>query len=823
MMRSILFLIATGCFTTSATLGADSSGGTNAPVATEHAANSGPLVSEQEFWSALDLDFPGLERVKTAVAQGDFPLAAEAYLDFRRTKSRARYSIDPKSKPAKAEATSDPSGEKVLQHILVDNNYGFQKGEVPLGENIDWTYNPVSPDDPKYTTEFQWCLLNRSHMWETLAKAYWKTLDDRYVREYVAQLRDWVHDCPVVSVDTGKSISWRGIEAGIRMYSTWPPTYFRVLDSPAFTPDANQLYATSCLEHARHLAKITLENPKRSGNHVVMENNGLATVGFLFPEFKEARHFRDVALDRMTRELTRQVYPDGMQIELTFSYHNVTLDNFMDLAELAKLNDFPLPALYDSTMKAMYLAETRMMDQNGLLPFFNDCTHDIYASKTCRKALKRWKDPRFEFAVSLGQKGDRKGKAPPLSDALEYAGYYVMRSDWSPRGLYAVFDGGPAGSGHYHEDKLHFVLSGFGKPLVTDPSNYAYDKSKFRNYVLITRSHNTITVDGKDQHRGNNSGVAEIKKTGNPWLVSPLFDYVSATYDSGYQQSEYIEQQYMPLRYVGERDKSVTHTRHFIFLKPSYFVAVDFLEGSGTHRFDAFFQLDAPDATVDEAQKSVRSARTDGAQVELFPLDLDGLEVRKVQGQTEPQLLGWIPRQNRPIPTIVYTKQQAAPASFGTVLFPYETTPPTLSGEPFLQDQPGVWARRISSDAEQTEIAIRRGANAMQLDSILTEPLSTDAKLAITRKPRNGPSAWTGIWKATRLSGAACELTLEKAGALILQIAGDSVVVFNPQKEPARVTFKKPFRKEVKVAPGVWTRISAKETKSILPPPELHF
>ena len=44
------------------------------------------------------------------------------------------------------------------------------------------------------------------------------------------------------------------------------------------------------------------------------------------------------------------------------------------------------------------------------------------------------------------------------SHAFPYSGHYVMRSGWDKDATYLLFDAGPFGAGHQHEDKLHFVL-----------------------------------------------------------------------------------------------------------------------------------------------------------------------------------------------------------------------------------------------------------------------------------------------------------------------------------------------------------------------------
>lgn len=60
-----------------------------------------------------------------------------------------------------------------------------------------------------------------------------------------------------------------------------------------------------------------------------------------------------------------------------------------------------------------------------------------------------------------------------------------------------LFDVGPFGAGHQHEDKLGFVIYAYGAYLVIDSGIYPYDTSRWRRYVLSPYAHNVIHVDKK--------------------------------------------------------------------------------------------------------------------------------------------------------------------------------------------------------------------------------------------------------------------------------------------------------------------------------------
>ena len=123
-------------------------------------------------------------------------------------------------------------------------------------------------------------------------------------------------------------------------------------------------------EHAYHL--MPASRFKSGSNWGTMEGNGLFTVGVLFPEFREAQAWRDTAVARLYGELDRQVYPDGMQIELTTGYHQVSLRNMEQPLRLAKLNDVAMPEDYLAKMERMYHFNLYAARPDRRLPALND-------------------------------------------------------------------------------------------------------------------------------------------------------------------------------------------------------------------------------------------------------------------------------------------------------------------------------------------------------------------------------------------------------------------------------------------------------------------
>jgi hypothetical protein len=394
---------------------------------------------------------------------------------------------------------------------------------------------------------------------------------------------------------------------------------------------------------------------------------------------------------------------------------------------------------------------------------------------------------------------------------LPYAGFYAMRSGWKGDDLFLFFRAGPTGIGHIHEDMLEITLRAFGQNLLFDAGNYNYDSSEMRRYAIGTASHNTVIVDGKWQHRGDSKAITE--PVHNPWVTTPLFDFVAATYDSGYQQSVYAKREYDPQQWTGTPDRSVTHARRVLFLKPYYALVLDSLDGTGQHTFDSHFHLDAPAARLDPATHAAFTQRPDNVQLALYPLAQDHLAVDVVQGQKDP-LLGWYsnrnPSLNRPIPTVRFRKVQQAPALFATFLYPYRGAAPSFSAGPDVAPENGIWTRTLTTGAEEAAVAVTLDGtpHTLTLHGKLMGEARTAAALLVVRKPAHGNATYRGGWGVTQYQDAELSFTVSAPSSLVCVTAGGRVLFFNADTQPRTVTLTSPFQRQADLPAGAWTQVS---------------
>jgi hypothetical protein len=606
----------------------------------------GPRISDAEFFGAVNLDYAGLEKVKAAVGAADMVAAKHEFAEYLRHRTKPVWKPDRLAglaRGTRTDKTDTRDADRIMQRDLPSVGV-YHKFDT----TIDWSLDPINYRE----WPFQ---LNRHQFWTTLGLAYLATGEEKYAKEFVYQMTDWVKQCPVPVNDSGnKGVLWRTIEDGIRMGQTWPAAYYLFLHSPSFTDDAMVTMVKSEVEHARQL----LQWPT-TGNWLTMETNGLMHVGVLFPEFKEAETWRKTATDRLYAELDRQVYPDGAQIELSTGYHQVALGNFALAWDIAHINGIAMPADYIAKLQKMFDYDLDVSMPDGFAPGLNDAgkTNMMAQAKAGLAYFPERKD--FAWLATLG----KEGTVPTVgSIALPFSGHLVMRSGWKPEDRYLLFDAGPFGYGHQHEDALSFVIYAYGKYMLVDPGNYPYDSSQWRKYVLSTRAHNTIMVDGCEQHRRDRPKLEYVLSKPMPiqWDSTAKYDYASSVYEDGYAHDNSVK---------------VKHQRSMFFVKPDYWIVVDTLTPADdkSHKYESMFHLDMTGAEVDAASKSVRTTDAKGANLSILPMADEGLKVSIISGQEQPIVQGWMPAGGykcRPIPTPVFEKQQSGKASFAYVFYP---------------------------------------------------------------------------------------------------------------------------------------------------------
>ena len=677
---------------------------------------------ERAFLERVDADYPGLEAFKAALGDDDLEAAKLALVEHFRART------DPTGPPLATEASARTieRADEVLEHIFRSASCPPTKIEGP----IRWNEDPHNYD--------QWAIhLNRHFDWLHLGRAYAHTGDAKYAREFVALLNSWLDAMPVTIgshyVQGPHFVPGRTpltLDAGIRMAQTWWPAYYHFRAAPEFDANSQFRMLLSFVEHADYL--MNEEYFHVENNWGAMEANGLFHIAAMLPEMREAKLWLDTARERLIGCLDAQVYPDGAQKELTPGYHRVTLGNILGSLELAQRTGTELPEGLIARLEAMfeYFAAIAMPD--GRTPAVNDAGWGRAASAMAEVPELFPERADLLYAMTGGRSG-----VPPTRTSwhLPWAGWSIMRTGWTPQDSYLFFESGPFGRAHQHEDKLGIICHVAGKTVLTEGGTYSYDRSDWRRYVLSTRAHNTVMVDGLEQHR---RPLRETWVTDAPtdahWFSDDAFDYARGVYDDGYGDDNAVR---------------VAHERQVLFVKPGareqgYWIVCDKMtpEDAAEHTAEALFHLDAEEAEIDPATGAVTVAIGDTG-FRILPVGSVAPEVEIVQGQTEPQVQGWLPtgRHNelRPIPTAVFRWRAAGPSTMAFLLLPRD------AGD----DWPVSAARAIEAQGAFALEAQRTGGgrdvfvSGFADDAVVPGACETDAEAAMVRFDATGAATST--------------------------------------------------------------------------------
>ncbi len=610
------------------------------------------LTDEEFFTKHLDTSIPELSEAAALFAAGKEDEAKHVFAAYVRAALKPElYLADKREALAKDAKNIRAKAQRVFEHTFVSCRVPFTFADGV----IDWESNPTYNGYREWTWQ-----LNRHPEWKALAQYYLLTGDEAAPQEWVRELISWTKQAQVPENESGYATKcWRTIEAGIRM-SCWIYCIHAFLPSPAVTDEILTVFCKSLWEHGWRLRNFCT-----SHNWLIMEMHGLGRIALFFPFFRESAEWAAYSDRRLEEELDVQLYPDGMQYELSTGYHYVNVSNYQGVVDMYAQAGKEPPAYLRSGLKRMYDMYPRMMRPDLKAPTMNDGGNLELVGLYRPNARKLFPDdPVYRWIDT-----ERAEGAPPafLSYLFAWGGVAIFRDSWKPDALWAYMDGGPWGKAHQHEDKLNVQIYGYGHELIPEAGTFDYDTSLMRKYVLSTRGHNTARIDGQDQNRraGYVWDPEDIKKeAGMVFSSAPDREFAEAVYDEGYGP---------------DKDLSVTHKRKLIFLKkpaglPPLFLTVDdFTASDGKqHSYELIWHLHDNPTTI--SGRLVENAYEDGVGVAVTS---SAGSVNLVRGMKSPEFQGWLPKhgvgdvEHYPIPTILNTGLFTGAARVVTVLCPY--------------------------------------------------------------------------------------------------------------------------------------------------------
>lgn len=617
----------------------------------------------------IDMGRPGLEKVKAAYVQGDMIGAAKALLDYYKHSENATELI--KALPGKTNKTI-ATADTILNNVFIILNV---RGQVPVGDDghRDWYYKGPSND-----REWAW-LSNRHSQLLEVFNTYLETGNPKYAEYLDAFLRDFIIKSMPYPGQKGSESIWRGLEVAARA-KAWTRIFYGLINSEYLQPATRLLMLSSLPDHAHYN-----RNFHGGNNWLTMEISALATIAAYFPEFRESDSWLEYSIGAMTASMKDQVYPDGVQTELTSHYHNVSLANFELFKSICGKANKPLPDFFNQTIENMYayIAHAVRPDGNRILNNDGDRGSD---RELILKGAAQFDHPDWEFIATNGQFGSRPLDGP--SYFSPWAGQLVSRSGFDPDAHWSFFDLGPWGSGHQHNDKLHLSIAAYGRDLLVDAGRFAYTgevAEKFRPYAKGTQSHNLILIDGRGQDAGPTHAREPLGE--EHFKITEDFDYASHSFD----------------QFIG-LEGNAKHIRTLFYVRGEFWVVVDKIVTDRPRKIDALWHWH-PESVVEQSGKTVKTNNEKG-NLSVIPVGDHDFDISFVKGQEDPEIQGWYSPEYNIFGsniTSFYSTEIEASATFVWVLMPSE------------REIPKVEAAINSEGENDIQLEVKTGGKTWQL------------------------------------------------------------------------------------------------------------
>lgn len=579
-------------------------------------------------------------------------------------------------------------------------------GPTDLGPVIDWHRDfksgktwpkaPVARLDLNDVgggadVKVSWELSRFQHL-VPMGQAYLLTGDEKYPREFMAQIDSWLAGNPV-----GLGVNWAcPMDVAIRAVNwIWALSFFR--GAPSVPPEFWVRFFHSLYVHGRFVRSNMEWNLIRH-NHYLADLAGLVFVGGLFGWTKTGRRWSAFARRQLEKEMGHQVYEDGVGHEGSVPYHRLAAELFLTSTIVLERTGSKMSPAFRARLQRMLDFIMVYTKPDGEAPLFGDADDgrlQIFSPETAA----RINDHRYLLAIGavvfnradyaraaggfseeawwlLGARGSEAFSAlalePVVSDgsdsragevgpgrsiesaAFPIGGFYFMRSD----DLYLAIDCGPVGlrgtGGHGHNDALSLEIQTAGHTFITDSGSYVYGADpEARNRFRSTRAHNVVELDGEE--------IAELGAGHSLWTIADQARPKCLKWETHETHDIFVGEHYGYRRLPG----SPTVRRAIYFDKDErYWVVKDSIDGSGSHSATVRFHF-RPGKTVLNERSLLVTAEGPGGGLALAPITGEGVRGRLVEGRFSPSY-----GVRRRASVLEYHREGPMPWEFITIIMP---------------------------------------------------------------------------------------------------------------------------------------------------------
>ncbi|MGI6227597.1 MAG: heparinase II/III family protein, partial [Peptococcales bacterium] len=346
--------------------------------------------------------------------------------------------------------------------------------------------------------------LSRCHHLLWLGEAYLLTKEEKYAKEVVFQIEDWIEENPLMY-----SINWTcAMDVSIRAVN-WLFAVNMILSSKSVTDKFISKINKSLYQHGFFIFNNLEKTIPYSANHYAANLAGLLYLGQLFKNTKKGKKWFDFALSEYYHEIRTQVLPSGIHFEKSISYHRLMTELFSYPVYMLFRLDIQIPVDIISRIQSMYNFIHSYIKPNGNAPLIGDNDDGRFLPFLKYNFLKHGYlldcSSVDNNIISHGVGYKFKVKCSNIKSYLyDDAGFAILRKNSS----YVFFSNSDESKfptynsiigTHTHNDNLSFEFSIDEQDIIIDPGSFLYtsDIAK-RNVFRSIKKHNSITVDSEE-------------------------------------------------------------------------------------------------------------------------------------------------------------------------------------------------------------------------------------------------------------------------------------------------------------------------------------
>ena len=297
-------LCTTGCLSDDLEQSSSSGGTTVEPVIPDNS------VIESAVFEALNLDYRGLEAVKSLRDADQYYLAAQALLEYYRGRTdvpNAHVSLIAPSISASEQQWADHASSDGKYRFYVE---GYDDGGQPYSYangsgKLDWTLNSADEEQHYRVHRHAWMVAQ--------GKAYRTSLDESYVQGWAEVYENWLDKYPlpaeetVADDDSAKSgeamFAWRPIDVAYRLEGQCDLIYY-FMQSSNLTPQLFARFLANVAQEAEYLSANYSEDEAEKA----VEAHAVFRAGLIFPEMVRATEWKTEGSESMNNGIDMRVF-----------------------------------------------------------------------------------------------------------------------------------------------------------------------------------------------------------------------------------------------------------------------------------------------------------------------------------------------------------------------------------------------------------------------------------------------------------------------------------------------------------------------------------